>query len=96
MYGSSGTSSVQILSNKLNKCEFNQEYLSYNLQRVFSYRNKVINNKDNQFAKNVGNYAAKLLLLKKIFFIGLSEKIKLFQYLLMIVKTIVGKCLHVS
>lgn len=79
MYGSSGTSSVQILSNKLNKCGIQSRIFNPTiLQRVFSYRNKVINNKDNQFAKNVGNYAAKLLLSnKKSFLVGLSEKNKI-------------------
>ena len=76
MYGSSGTSSAQILSNKLNKNGIQSRIFNPTiLQRVFSYKNQVINIKDNLFAKKVGTFAAKSLLEnKKSFLIGLSEK----------------------
>ncbi len=76
MYGSSGISSAQILSNKLNKCGIQSRIFNPTiLQRVFSFKNQVICRKDNLFAKKVGNYAAKLLLEnRKSFLVGLSEK----------------------
>jgi len=78
MYGSSGTSSAQILSNKLNKKGIQSRIFNPTiLQRVFSYNNQVLNKKDYLFAKNVGEFAVKLLLEnKKSFLIGLSEKNK--------------------
>ena len=79
MYGSSGTSSAQILSNKLNKSGIQSRIFNPTvLQRVFSFKNEVINKKDNIFAKNVGIYAAKLLLAnKKSYLIGLSSEKKI-------------------
>ena len=79
MYGSSGTSSAQILSNKLNKSGIQSRIFNPTvLQRVFSFKNEVVNKKDNIFAKNVGIYAAKLLLAnKKSCLIGLSREKKI-------------------
>ena len=79
MYGSSGTSSAQILSNKLNKSGIQSRIFNPTvLQRVFSFKNEVVNKKDNIFAKNVGIYAAKLLLAnKKSYLIGLSSEKKI-------------------
>jgi len=79
MYGSSGTSSAQILSNKLNKSGIQSRIFNPTvLQRVFSFKNEVVNKKDNLFAKNVGIYAAKLLLAnKKSCLIGLSREKKI-------------------
>ena len=78
MYGSSGTSSVQILSNKLNKKGIQSRIFNPTiLQRVFSFNNQVINKKDYLYAKKVGEYAVKLLLENKgSFLIGLSSKNK--------------------
>ena len=79
MYGSSGTSSAQILSNKLNKSGIQSRIFNPTiLQRVFSFRNQTINKKDNLFAKNVGISAANLLLKnKKSCLIGLSNQNKI-------------------
>ena len=53
MYGSSGTSSAQILSNKLNECGIQSRIFNPTiLQRVFCYRSQVVNNKDNPFIKD--------------------------------------------
>ena len=76
MYGSSGTTSAQILSNKLNKRGLQSRIFNPTiLQRVFSYKSQVVNKEDSLLAKKVGNYAAKLLFeKKKSLLIGLSEK----------------------
>ena len=76
MYGSSGTTSAQILSNKLNKIGIQSRIFNPTiLQRVFSYKSHVVNKEDSLLAKKVGNYAAKLLFeKKKSLLIGLSEK----------------------
>ena len=76
MYGSSGTTSAQILANRLNKKGIQSRIFNPTiLQRVFSYKNQIINKTDNLFAKKVGTQAAKLLLeKKKSLLIGLSEK----------------------
>lgn len=76
MYGSSGTTSAQILANRLNKKGIQSRIFNPTiLQRVFSYKNQIINKSDNLFAKKVGTQAAKLLLeKKKSLLIGLSEK----------------------
>ena len=66
MYGSSGTTSAQILANRLNKKGIQSRIFNPTiLQRVFSYKNQIINKTDNLFAKKVGTQAAKLLLEKK-------------------------------
>jgi 6-phosphofructokinase len=66
MYGSSGTTSAQILSNKLNQKGIQSRIFNPTiLQRVFSYNKQLLKTKDYKFAKNVGEFAAKLLLQKK-------------------------------
>lgn len=76
MYGSSGTSSAQILSNKFNNKGIQSRIFNPTiLQRVFSFKNQILNRSDHLFAKKVGNSAANLLLKnKKSFLIGLTNK----------------------
>jgi len=79
MYGSSGTTSAQILSNKLNQKGIQSRIFNPTiLQRVFSYNKQLLKTKDYKFAKNVGEFAAKLLLQKKkSYLIGLSKNNKI-------------------
>lgn len=79
MYGSSGNSSCQLLSNKLNSYGIQSRIFNPTiLQRVFSYNNNVVDIKDNQIAKKIGNYAVKSLLSNKHgCLIGISNKKKL-------------------
>ncbi len=76
MYGSSGTSSAQILSNKFNNKGIQSRIFNPTiLQRVFSFKNQILNRNDYLFAKKVGISAANLLLKnKKSFLIGLTYK----------------------
>lgn len=76
MYGSSKSSCSQELSNKLNQKGIQTRVFNPTiLQRVFKYKNDILDLKDQSFAKKVGKFAIKSLLNnKKSFLTGLSAK----------------------
>lgn len=79
MFGSSGTSACQILSNRLNKKGIQTRIFNPTiLQRVFKYKNDIIDHRDVNIAKKVGEHAVNLLLKKKkSFLIGISKNNKI-------------------
>lgn len=80
MYGSSGTSSCQILNNKLNNVGIQSRIFNPTiLQRVFKYNNTLVSSKDIRIARQVGSNAVDFLLKdKKSFLISISNKEKIY------------------
>ncbi len=78
MYGSSGNTNCQILSNKFNQKGIQSRIFNPTiLQRVFKFRNIILNKKDILIAKQIGSYATKLLLNnKRSILVGISDKNK--------------------
>ena len=84
MYGSSGSTNSQLLSNKFNKNGIQSRIFNPTiLQRVFKFRDQNVSKKDMKIAEKIGVVAVKALLSKKkSLLVGLNKnhKIDLIQY----------------
>jgi len=78
MYGSSGNTNCQILSNKFMQKGIQSRIFNPTiLQRVFKFRNIILNKKDILIAKQIGTFAAKMLFKnKRSILVGISDKNK--------------------
>lgn len=84
MYGSSGSTNCQLLSNKFNKNGIQSRIFNPTiLQRVFKFRDQNVSKKDMKIAEKIGVVAVKALLSKKkSLLVGLNKnhKIDLIEY----------------
>ena len=84
MYGSSGNTNCQLLSNKfIQKGIQSRIFNPTILQRVFKFRNNILHKKDNMIAQKIGEKAAKMILKnKKSILVGYNKnhKIDLIEY----------------
>tara|TARA_B110000967_G_scaffold40504_1_gene40442 strand:- start:499 stop:1626 length:1128 start_codon:yes stop_codon:yes gene_type:complete len=84
MYGSSGNTNCQLLSNKfIQKGIQSRIFNPTILQRVFKFRNNILHKKDNMIAQKIGEKAAKMILKnKRSILVGYNKnhKIDLIEY----------------